>query len=91
VADDRCAFCLIVRGEAEASVVHDDVVLAFMDLRPVTDGHVLVVPKARVAGLEKLDEPVGVRMWQTAHRSGRSRDDDPRATPLTQAPIMSIM
>lgn len=43
---DACVFCLIRDGEAAHSLVHsDDLVLAFMDLYPVTPGHVLVVPR----------------------------------------------
>jgi diadenosine tetraphosphate (Ap4A) HIT family hydrolase len=73
MTDDQCVFCAIVRGEAEASVVHeDDLVLAFMDHRPVTPGHLMVVPKAHAVGLEDLDERAGARIWQAAHRLGRA-------------------
>ncbi len=41
-----CVFCKIIRGDAEASVVHEDEIsVAFMDLFPVNPGHVLVVPR----------------------------------------------
>ena len=41
-----CTFCRIVAGEVDAHVVLDDeLVLAFLDVRPVFPGHVLVVPK----------------------------------------------
>ena len=43
-------FAKIVRGEAPRILVHeDDDVLAFMDVFPQADGHVLVVPKASCA------------------------------------------
>lgn len=64
-----CIFCAIVRGEADASLVHqDDEILAFMDLHPVTPGHLLVVPRLHAVGLEDLPEDVGGRMWTQAHR-----------------------
>lgn len=67
-----CVFCAIVAGKAEASVVHeDDAVVAFMDLRPVTPGHLLVVPRAHVVGLEDLPEDLGVRLWTVGHRLAR--------------------
>ncbi|MFF3767431.1 HIT family protein [Streptomyces sp. NPDC001922] len=70
---DGCEFCAIVQGRAEASVVHeDDAVVAFMDLRPVTPGHLLVVPKAHAVGLEDLDEPLGAQVWAVAHRLARA-------------------
>ena len=44
--DPACIFCKIVAGELPATVVADDeVTIAFMDINPLTDGHLLVVPK----------------------------------------------
>lgn len=41
-----CTFCSIVAGELPAHVVlDDDAVLAFLDIRPLFPGHVLVVPR----------------------------------------------
>lgn len=43
---DGCTFCRIVAGDAPAHVVlDDDVVVAFLDLRPLFPGHTLVVPR----------------------------------------------
>ncbi|MFJ8853069.1 HIT family protein [Streptomyces sp. NPDC102437] len=73
MAGDECVFCAIVHGQADASIVHEDEsVVAFMDLRPVNPGHLLVVPKTHAAGLEDLQEDVGVRVWKVAHRLGRA-------------------
>lgn len=53
-----CAFCAIVGGAAPASIVyHDEHCLAFMDIRPVNPGHLLVVPRVHAAYLAEL-EPV---------------------------------
>lgn len=47
-----CIFCRIVAGDAPAHVVREDErTLVFMDIVPVSDGHVLVVPKAHSADL----------------------------------------
>ena len=50
-----CIFCRIVAGEIPAEVVFraPDVV-AFLDLQPLADGHVLVVPRAHAACVEDL-------------------------------------
>jgi len=58
-ADD--VFCRIVAGEEPAHVVlDDDVVVAFLDRRPVFPGHVLVVPRRHVVTLLDLaHEEVG--------------------------------
>jgi histidine triad (HIT) family protein len=50
-----CAFCAIVAGELPASVVYEDADhVAFLDVRPLFHGHVLVVPRAHVATLPDL-------------------------------------
>ncbi|MFB6951166.1 HIT family protein [Streptomyces niveus] len=71
--NDGCVFCGIARGQVAASVVHeDDRVVAFMDLSPVTPGHVLVVPKSHAEGLVDLPDDLGVRVWEVGHRVGRA-------------------
>ena len=50
-----CIFCAIVRGEVAAEIVlDDDVCMAFLDVKPLFHGHVLVVPRAHVATLPDL-------------------------------------
>ena len=50
-----CTFCRIIAGELPAHVVlDDDVCLAFLDVRPVFPGHVLLVPKAHHETLADL-------------------------------------
>ena len=49
-ASIQCIFCRIVRGEAPSHPVYEDErTLAFMDIAPVSDGHVLVIPRAHGA------------------------------------------
>ncbi|WEG08903.1 HIT family protein [Microbacterium horticulturae] len=51
-----CIFCAIVAGTAPSVIVaEDERTLAFMDINPVSDGHLLVIPKAHSADL--LDIP----------------------------------
>lgn len=42
-----CLFCKIVRtNEVEKSVIYEnDLVMAFMDIQPVNNGHLLIIPK----------------------------------------------
>lgn len=41
-----CIFCKIINGEIKAHKVYeDDFCLAFLDVHPATDGHILVIPK----------------------------------------------
>jgi histidine triad (HIT) family protein len=54
--DPNNIFAKILRGEIPATKIYeDDVVMAFMDIMPRCDGHVLVVTKLPVRGL--LDMP----------------------------------
>ena len=69
MAPPACVFCEIVAGQAPASVVHrDDRVVAFMDIRPVTAGHLLVVPLRHAGGLGELDEEDGAHAFRVARR-----------------------
>ena len=45
--DEFCIFCKIVRKQAPSSIVYEDeVVMVFLDIRPLNMGHTLVIPKA---------------------------------------------
>ena len=64
-----CVFCQIVDGREPASVVYSDAgVIAFMDLRPINAGHLLVVPRAHAARLADLDEGLGAAMFAVGQR-----------------------
>jgi histidine triad (HIT) family protein len=61
-----CTFCAIVAGETEAArVLEDDDFVAFLDVRPVFKGHVLLVPRTHVVTLPDL--PAGLRDGFLAH------------------------
>ncbi len=50
--DDNCIFCKIVQKQAPSSIIYeDDYVMAFLDIRPVNEGHALVVPKEHYEGI----------------------------------------
>src|SRR5215218_5235427 len=54
-----CAFCDIVAGRADAALVLDEPeVVAFLDVRPVFPGHVLVVPREHHMTLPDLPAPL---------------------------------
>jgi histidine triad (HIT) family protein len=50
--DDNNVFAKILRGELPCQKVYEtDRVLAFMDVMPRSDGHVLVIPKTKACNL----------------------------------------
>lgn len=51
-----CVFCDIERSDASHVVLADDLVVAFLDSRPVFKGHVLVIPRAHAETLADLPE-----------------------------------
>ena len=56
---DHCLFCSIAAGETEAAIVWtDDDFAAFLDVRPVFKGHVLLVPRRHVVTLPDLPPPL---------------------------------
>ena len=72
-AEAGCVFCAIVAGREPASVVYDDAdVLAFLDINPITPGHLLVISKWHARDLADLDEEDGARMYRVAARSART-------------------
>ncbi len=44
--NNDCIFCKIVAKQADSSIIYEsESVVAFMDIRPVSEGHTLVIPK----------------------------------------------
>ena len=45
--DDTCVFCRIAQKQVPASLIYEDEkALAFLDVRPLSEGHTLIIPKA---------------------------------------------
>ncbi|HLQ62655.1 MAG TPA: HIT family protein [Candidatus Acidoferrales bacterium] len=66
---EGCIFCQIVSGQAQASFVHqDDAVVAFLDIQPITPGHLLVVPREHVERMGDLRDLTAARVFQVAGR-----------------------
>ena len=52
-----CIFCRILAGDAPSHRVYeDDEVLVFMDIRPVSRGHTLIIPKQHYENLLESSE-----------------------------------
>ena len=64
-----CPFCEIIAGRLPSSDVYrDDLVAAFLDIRPITTGHLLIVPCSHAGGLADLPEETGAAMFAAAQR-----------------------
>ena len=66
-----CLFCAIAQHEEPAALVLDsEHVVAFLDVRPVFKGHVLVVPREHHVTLPDLPEPLLVPLFGAVQRVG---------------------
>ena len=63
-----CVFCRILDGELPASFVYRDArCAAFMDIRPVNLGHLLVIPVRHATYLADLDADAAADLMRVAH------------------------
>jgi histidine triad (HIT) family protein len=68
-----CPFCDIVSGETEGSFVQrDDLVSAFLDIRPVNPGHLLVIPNEHVQFIRDVPPDVRQLLFELAIRTGEA-------------------
>jgi histidine triad (HIT) family protein len=68
-----CIFCALIRGDAPATFVYkDEMIVAFMDTRPVQPGHLLVVPRTHAKLIPELDDGVLAKLWSVATSLNRA-------------------
>ncbi|MGZ6300106.1 MAG: HIT family protein [Candidatus Limnocylindria bacterium] len=66
---DECVFCQILQGESPATYTYeDDSVVAFMDIQPITHGHMLVVPRKHAVFMSDVDDSVAMRAFRVARK-----------------------
>lgn len=54
--DDNCLFCKIIKGEIPSYTVYEtEDVKVFMDIAPMSKGHLLVIPKEHFTNLFDID------------------------------------
>ena len=66
---DDCLFCKMVAGQIPvAKIYEDEVVLSFLDISPISDGHTLVIPKQH---FEKLHDCPPELLGRVGSRLGK--------------------
>ena len=54
---ENCIFCKIVSGEIPKDFIYkDENFLAFLDIKPVSDGHLIIIPKKHVVWMQEVDD-----------------------------------
>jgi histidine triad (HIT) family protein len=52
-----CIFCKIVKGEILADKIYEDKeFLAFLDIKPVSHGHILIIPKEHMVWMQDASD-----------------------------------
>ena len=69
MSKDDCIFCRMVAGQIPVTKIYEDeIILAFLDINPVSDGHTLVVPREH---FDRLHDCPAEVLAQVCSRLGR--------------------
>lgn len=71
-----CVFCDIVRDRVPAHVVFsDDLMLAFLDSRPLFVGHTLLIPRSHIETFAELPDDLLAPFFATARLLSRAMEE----------------
>lgn len=66
---ENCIFCKIIKKEIPStSVYEDEKFFAFLDLHPVSDGHLLIVPKKHIVWMQEADDETISEIFKIAKK-----------------------
>jgi len=67
--EDKCVFCQIANHECNAHVVYENpFIVCFLDIDPIHEGHVLIVPKIHCTGIDELPEEMSAEVMRAFKR-----------------------
>jgi histidine triad (HIT) family protein len=73
---DNCIFCKIINNEIPSyKVYEDDLVLAFLDISPLNQGHTLVIPKKHFQDVFEIEEQYLERIIVVAKKIAEKMKD----------------
>ena len=54
---ENCIFCKIAKGEIQADKIYEDEkFFVLLDIKPVSDGHILIIPKEHIVWMQDVDD-----------------------------------
>ncbi|MBQ8392861.1 MAG: HIT family protein [Clostridia bacterium] len=54
-----CIFCKIAKKELESNIVYENNnIIAFLDIDPISEGHILIIPKEHYLDIEELPKNI---------------------------------
>lgn len=63
----ECLFCKIINGEIPSyKIYEDDIVLAFLDINPQSNGHTLIIPKKHFLDIDDIDNETLTHIFDVA-------------------------
>lgn len=69
MTNQSCEFCRLVKKEDYASVVfEDEKAMAFLDIRPLNEGHALVIPKTHYENIYEIPEDEIAHVYKIVKR-----------------------
>ncbi|MGE5455492.1 MAG: HIT family protein [Ignavibacteriales bacterium] len=53
----ECIFCKIIKGDIPSYTLYEDeIVKVFLDIKPDSNGHILIIPKRHILDLNEVDD-----------------------------------
>ncbi len=55
----KCTFCNIAANKMKTNLIYEDkIVMAFLDIDPISEGHILLIPKEHYFDVDEMPEQV---------------------------------
>lgn len=65
----NCIFCKIINGDIPSyKIYEDDIVLAFLDINPDSNGHTLIIPKKHYTDIMDIDNETITHIFNVARK-----------------------
>ena len=65
----ECPFCSIINRQKKAHIVLDsENVVTLLDIDPINEGHVLIIPKQHESSIDQIPTPVLNEVFETAQK-----------------------
>ena len=69
----NCIFCKIVEKKLESNIVYEsNNIIAFLDIDPINEGHVLIVPKKHYLDIEELPKNILEEIMELSQKTVRA-------------------
>lgn len=77
---ENCTFCKIIKGELTSyKLYEDEKFLAILDINPIQEGHIMIIPKKHNEYIFDLSEPDYIEIMNLAKKLSRNLKEATRA------------